>query len=176
MLVCRYGYIDELVKVELAERKYAKAGAIYLENGKYPLNLRGSKSSTTTRDMTTCRYEEAAGAFILAKDMESAVACMLKQAKSLEIKQLVEAQARKLDPNAKEFVPQSKSNKKQANKNTNQGAVQPNVKPILNILHKAKTLLAEQGRTDFEVDILPILHYICSALFLLTHTESCSWQ
>lgn len=31
-----YGYVEELVKVELAEGNYSKAGEIYLLHGKYP--------------------------------------------------------------------------------------------------------------------------------------------
>ena len=35
LITLRYGYVHELVKVELAEGNYAKAGDIYLSHGKY---------------------------------------------------------------------------------------------------------------------------------------------
>lgn len=145
----RYGYVDELVKVELAEGNYSKAGDIYLSHGK---------------------YEEASNSYAKGKDMTKAASCLVKQAKVLDL--LTEVVT--LNANAASFTPQNTQNTQNNNRNNkrnnrnNKPAPQYQVKnnnnnntlavkkQSMDLLEKAKVLVADDvsTHTSFEVELI----------------------
>eukprot|EP00026_Physarum_polycephalum_P000228 Phypoly_transcript_00228.p1 GENE.Phypoly_transcript_00228~~Phypoly_transcript_00228.p1 ORF type:complete len:1460 (+),score=271.79 Phypoly_transcript_00228:484-4380(+) len=139
----RYGYVEELVKVELAEGHYTKAGDIYVSHGK---------------------YEEASNSYIAGQELTKAASCLVKQATALEVSQLMAnmtSNTKRLNANAAAWVPKNKAGAPANPTNTaqpqlNKTALPPHqLKPILDVLARAKSLVEADptGPTAFGIDL-----------------------
>lgn len=165
MTLHRYGYLDELVKVELAEGHFTKAGDIYLAHMKY-LSL---SESFINFFFTKLIYEEAANCYTAGKEPTKAASCYVKKAQSLEVEQWTHTVlSKKLNANAMSFEPgksqvyNAQSGAASFDPGTIQvpnNATQPeivNSRPVVESLLKAQQVLAGNETSDkiaFEVGI-----------------------
>eukprot|EP00026_Physarum_polycephalum_P000915 Phypoly_transcript_00916.p1 GENE.Phypoly_transcript_00916~~Phypoly_transcript_00916.p1 ORF type:complete len:667 (+),score=75.37 Phypoly_transcript_00916:276-2003(+) len=144
----RYGYVNELVRVELAEGNYTTAAEIYLSNGK---------------------FLDAAKAYNRAQDAVKAAECLVQHA----LHQNAQNSFHQLSVNAKEFVPRSatlpinntapapSTNKKFPSNSNKAKSPDTTIKTLL----EARDLLGESKstRVAFDVDkILATRHFLQS--------------